>query len=184
MLLRGSGGRRRLLRMERAMSTALELYGLLVLTVLGFTLPILTVLLSLFPEGVRALSAKSEQERTQSEESIRSETDKKKTEKGLDYAVLEATLKSLKEKKRKAEVRLEYLRPNKLVLKIATPFAVAFAALLFAFLNLPLALTLLLLLASLGSFGFGLAALFTSVSVLMEVSEIVNEARRGTEETV
>src|SRR5437016_3497114 len=82
---------------RRQMSTALELYGLLILTVLGFTLPILTVLLSLFPEGVRALSAKSEHERAQSEENIRSETDKQKTEKGLDYAALEATLRSLKE---------------------------------------------------------------------------------------
>lgn len=163
------------------MALALELYGLLILTVLGFTLPILTVLLSFFPEGIEALSAKSEHERAQSEENIVNETTKKTTEKGLDYAALEITIKALKKKKSRAELRLEYVRPNELVIKIATPFGIAFVLALVAGQSLPLTITLIAMATSLGSFVLGLRALFTSISVLAEVSEMVSDARRTTE---
>ncbi len=166
------------------MPTALELYGLLILTVLGFTLPILTVLVSVFPEGVKALYAKSDNERRQSEENIVNETKKKQSEKGLDYAALEVTLKSLKRKKRLAERKLEYLNPSKLIVKIATPFAVAFLALLLALADFPLIVRLAALFLSVVGLGSGIGALFASVSVLVEVSEIVNDARRTTEERV
>lgn len=95
------------------MTNAIELYGTLILTLVGFIVPILTILLSLFPQGTKSLALKYENERKQSEENISNETKKRETEKGLDYAALESTLKSLEKKRLEAKTKLEYLQPNK-----------------------------------------------------------------------
>ena len=53
------------------MTNILQLYGTFVLTVLSFIVPILTILISLFPEGVKSLTDKYENERKQSEENTK-----------------------------------------------------------------------------------------------------------------
>lgn len=166
------------------MNVALELYGSLILTVLGFILPIMAILLSLFPDGLKALSSKLENERKQSEENIVNETRKKETETGLDYGALETTLASLKKKKAQAEAKLEDLRPQTLIAKTAIPFAVAFLGVLAALQHLAPEQRIIAALVSIAAFAIGVRALFRSVSVLVEVTEIVSIARRGTEEKI
>ncbi|MDO8524781.1 MAG: hypothetical protein Q7R99_04120 [bacterium] len=81
----------------------IKLFGSLVLTFIGFVLPILAILLSLFPEGVRALADKYENEKKQSEDNLVEEAKKRESGKELDYKALGKTLKTLKKKKRQAE---------------------------------------------------------------------------------
>jgi hypothetical protein len=166
------------------MINAIELYGSLLLTIVGFILPILTILLSLFPEGSKSLAAKYENERHQSEENISNETKKRDSEKGLDYLALAKTLKSLKKKKRRAEERLGYLKPSRLILKNFFPFSVAYAGVTMALFNYSLIFVLLTLSFSLIAFASGLLTLYYSISVLTEVAEIVNESKRNNDSKI
>ena len=63
------------------MDNALQLFGSFILTLLGFILPIITILLSLLPDGVKALATKYENEKKQSEDNIIEELKKKEKEK-------------------------------------------------------------------------------------------------------
>lgn len=166
------------------MTNAIELFGTLILTLVGFIVPILTILLSIFPQGTRALAIKYENERKQSEENISNETKKRDTEKGLDYKALKKTLKSLEKKKADANSKLEYLQPGKFLFKTTTPFIVAFVGVLLALLDVSFSITVLGLFSSLVAFAAGIMTLFTSISVLFEVGEIANQSRSSNEEKV
>jgi hypothetical protein len=161
------------------MTHAIELYGSLLLTILGFILPILTILLSLFPEGSKSLSLKYENERNQSEENISGEMKKRISDKSLDYNSLAITLKALKKKKSQAEVRLGYLKPGGLILKIFIPFFVSYLGVLVSLSVSQSIYILVALLFSFISFVGGLLTLYFSVSVLTEVAELVNENKRN-----
>ncbi|MBI2640321.1 MAG: hypothetical protein HYW91_00330 [Candidatus Sungbacteria bacterium] len=166
------------------MIEAIQLFGTLILTVVGFVIPILTILVSIFPEGVKSLASKYENERKQSDENIANEAIKKKTVTGLDYGALEKTLQTLKGKKREAELKLRYLEPVQFLLRTAVPFIVAFIGVLVTLVVKDLLATTIALGASIVSFAAGVTALFTSISVLFEVAEIVNQKKTSNEEKI
>ncbi len=169
---------------DQDMVNAITLYGSLILTVVGFIVPILTILISLFPEGVKSLSSKYENERKQSEENILNEIEKKETKKGLDYKALQKTLKTLKKNRREAELKLTYLKPIQFLLKTSFPFIISFIGVLIALLSISLIYTVLALIFSFLSFIGGVMALFISVSLLFEVAEIVNQKKNTNEEKI
>jgi hypothetical protein len=166
------------------MAAALQLYGLLILTVLGFALPILTVLFSLFPEGTRALSDKTENERRQSEDNIRSETGRREAKEPIDIGSLEQILKKLKKRKAQAESKLRYLSPHGLALAISIPAGEAFLLLMIGVQDVSASIRAIAILASLGAFGLAVMALSSTIRVLSEVSELVNANRRSTESRI
>ncbi len=166
------------------MIDALQLYGTFILTMVGFVVPILAILISIFPEGIRALSLKYENERIQSDENITNEIAKKETTVGLDYVALEKTLKTLKKKKRDAELKLSYLRPNHFLLRTATPFVVSFVAVLISLMDIGITATIIAITSSFVSLTAGLLSLLTSIAVLFEVAEIVNQAKTGKEDKI
>lgn len=164
------------------MNNIIELYGTLILTLLSFIVPILTILISLFPQGIKSLALKYENERKQSEENISNETNKIKKEEGLDYKALTKTLKTLQNKKTEAELKLQYLKPKKLMLKTAVPLLVALIGVGVALFPGSLSVILLVLFFSLLAFISGLMAIFVSITVLFEVGEIVNNAKNSNDE--
>lgn len=166
------------------MSKSIELYGLFVLTILGFTLPLVTLLLTLFPEGTKALRLKSENERKQNEDNLISETQKKESDKSLDLGALEKTIDTLKKQKRQAETKLRYLSPTNLFLTISLPFAAAFVAILVAIGTGSRSTLFVSLSTSVISVGIGFYALYTSITVLVEVTEIVSSRRTSVEERI
>ncbi|MEK7612268.1 MAG: hypothetical protein AAB407_02925 [Patescibacteria group bacterium] len=166
------------------MINAIELYGTLILTLLGFIVPILTILLSLFPQGTKSLALKYENERKQSEENISNEIKKKETEKGLDYDSLKETLKGLEKKRSEAKSKLEYLHPGSFLFKTTIPFIVAFMGVLLILLDIPIFETIIVLISSIFAFVAGVMTLFTSISVLFEVGEITNQAKNSNEEKI
>lgn len=166
------------------MINAIQLFGTFVLTVLGFVVPILTILISLFPEGVKSLAEKYENEKRQSEENIINETKKKSDGKGLDINAIEKTLKILKKKKRDAEVKLGYLKPIKFLLKTSIPFVVSFVAVLIALFDVDSIFIIVLLTSSLISLVAGFVALFQSIIVVFEVGEIINGKKGSNDEKI
>lgn len=166
------------------MTEAIQLYGTLILTAVAFLVPILTVLVSIFPEGVRSLQEKYENEKKQSDENIANEAKKKATETGLDYEALEKTLKTLENKKREAELKLGYLKPTQFLSRTSSPFVVAFVGVLVSLNINNLALVVLVLIFSIVSFVAGVMALFTSISVLFEVAGIVSQKKTVNDEKI
>lgn len=162
------------------MEIVLELYGSLILTVLGFVLPILTILLSLFPDGVKVLATKYENERKQSDDNILTEIQKKKSKNGLDYNALEKTLSTLKKKKHQAETKLAYLKPTQLIVKIFLPFIVALAGVAVALQTH----SLVALISSAIAFLCGIYTLWMSLRILIEVTEVVNQTKRDADDRV
>jgi len=166
------------------MNNIINLCASLVLTLLGFVLPILAILLSIFSEGTKALTLKYENEKKQSDENIDSELKKKEKGKGLDYVVLEKTLKILKRNKENAEKKLGYLKPTSLVIKIALPLVVSFICLVSLFNTETLWTIIIVLFVSLVSFIYSVYSMWKSLAVLVEVSIIVNETKRNSEDRI
>lgn len=165
-------------------SNILELCGTLILTLVGFIVPLLAILLSLFPQGTRSLTLKYQNEIKQAKENIISETKKIAQEGESDYNQLKSTLKSLERKKLETESKLGYLQPRGLFIKIFFPLAIVFVNILALSLELPTAWAITVILTSLLIFAFGIRALFISVLVLFEVGEMVNQTKNGNEEKV
>lgn len=166
------------------MTISIQLYGTFILTVAGFVIPILTILISLFPDGIKSLSEKYENERKQSEDNIKNETAKKEKLKDLDYKTLGETIKALKDKKKEAELKLEYLKPKQFLLKTSIPFIISFVAVLISVLNLEIFYKITLLISSVVALFAGFLALFTSISVIFEVAEITNQKKISSEEKI
>lgn len=166
------------------MDIVLQLYGSLILTVLGFILPLLAILLSLFPEGIKVLTKKYENERKRSEENIINEIEKKKSTKTLDYEALERTLNTLKSNKRQAEVKLTYLKPDRFIINIFIPFILAFIGVIVAILNFSFIVTSVFLIVSIVSFSGGVYFLWASLFVLIEITGIVNESKEDSNDKI
>ncbi|MFA5312217.1 MAG: hypothetical protein WC375_02725 [Methanomassiliicoccales archaeon] len=166
------------------MENALQLFGTLVLTVLGFVVPLLTIIVSIFPDGIKALTEKYRNEKKQSEENIVNETKKRDIEKGLDVNAIEQTLNSLRNKRKEAETKLGYLKPIKFLTKTSLPFLISFIGILVALFNIELSFRIILIISSLISLTAGFISLIQSIIVVFEVGEIVNGKKGSDDEKI
>jgi hypothetical protein len=162
---------------------SIELYGLLILTVLGFILPILTILLTLFPDGAKSLRTRYENEKKLNEDNLVNEVQKQGSDAKLDYKAIEKTIKELKKNKKRAENKLSYLVPTKLFVLNAVPFVASLLAVIVSF-EVRSSLSEIPLIASIVFFACGAFVLWTSISILGEVAETVNQSKRTTEEKI
>jgi hypothetical protein len=163
------------------MDNILQLFGTLILTLLGFALPILSIAIAMLPEGVSCLLSKYENEKKQSEENLLNETQKKNTDADLDYKQLEKTIKILKKNKNDAIKKLSYLDPTKLILRISIPFILSLIILSAALVTKESYPKVLLLFSTI-SFVAGLIALWKTVVILIEVSSAVNQKNKSYED--
>jgi hypothetical protein len=163
------------------MESILNLYGSFILTLLGFVLPILSIAIAMLPEGVNCVKSNYENEKKQTEENLLSETDKFKDQ-GLDIKNIEKNVKILKKKKREAILKLRYLNPKNLVVKILIPFTVTLVIIGIGLRYDNNNIVLLFVFFSFFSTFAGLLALWQSISIFIEVSSAVNQKRQGHEE--
>ncbi len=160
-----------------------QLYGTFILTILGFVVPILSILISIFPNGIKILTEKYDNEKKQSEEKIKSQTEKKEQGKNdLDYKNLEKTLKTLRKQNKEAKTRLFYLKPGSFLFKTSIPFIIALVSVFLGFLDFNIEIRILLLISSLVSTVAGFLSLYIGIKVIFEVSEITNSTKEQSEE--
>lgn len=167
------------------MKEAIQLFGFLVLAVLGFVSPIIVLLLSMFREGIRKLAAQYESERTQSEKNINAQLRKMGRSKTTDDSAIESSLKELRSIKKTAEAKLSYLDPKKQVIRLFIPLILAL---------LGVALTLLLietsiyyrffLLLSFTAFAYTVVVLWKLIDIITEVRKIIDTDRKDTDSTI
>lgn len=167
------------------MKEAIQLFGFLILAVLGFVSPIIAILLSVFREGIRKLAAQYESERAKSEKNIKAQLQKIARSNATDDSAIQKNLRQLKSIKKTAEVRLSYLDPKKQFIRLFTPLIIAFLAVA---LTLPLIETSIyfsfFLLLSLVGFVYTVVALWKLIGIITEVRRIIDTDRKNTDNTI
>lgn len=163
-----------------------QIYGTFILTLAGFVLPILTVALSAFPEGIALLKQKYINEQKQAEKNLEIEFNKK-TEESMDYNVLSKTISKLKKDKRKAESRMSYLSPGFILIKSSLALGISlisFLCGLYFFNSQIFFIPYILFLISLGGLVWFLIIFSNSTSIIIEASIAVQSIRKGSEEKI
>ena len=175
------------------MDIALQLFGYLILTVLAIVVPIFSVLLSIFQEGVSKLSEQYENQKSQSEKNLKKQwekqtklkkTDEKELEKEINKRLkkIKQVIKKIKSDKKTAKTKLVYLNPKKQMARL-------FVILLFSFLGVVLAslikndiyFTILSILISVMLFIFVLIILWKLLGIIIEVKKVIDEEKRKAE---
>jgi len=160
------------------MELGIELFGYLILTVLGFVLPIVAILLSVFQEGISKLAKQYQADISQSEENLKTIAKAEKT----DLAAIQESIKKLESTKKRAITKLSYLNPRKQIIRLFIP-------LVFAFLGVVVTSILivtnfyycLFLLISLGCFVYALVVLWNLIGIIVEVRGILDTEKKATE---
>lgn len=166
--------------------TIFQIYGTFILTLAGFVLPLIAIALSAFPEGVKSLRRIYENEQKQSEKNLSDELEKQKTNKEIDYDVLEKNIHTLKSTKKKARKRLLYLDPNYILSRSA--IAIGFSIMSFfiglIFYGQYLNGLIISFLISFSCLIWTVVIFFNSIGIIIEASSTVQGIRRETDEKV
>ncbi len=170
--------------MSVAFTSAIEFFGFLILTLLGFTLPLLAILLSLFPDGIKLLKIKYENQKKQSEENIKKELLKKESEQDLDYKAVKKNLKALEIQKKRAAKKLDYLNPKKQILFIACLLLISAASLACLIANFHLAWNIIFIFICFLAFLYSLYIFWSVLCVIVETTEAVSDSKKNTENKI
>lgn len=111
-------------------ATFVNLFGNLVLTFIGFVVPVIGILLSIFQEGIAKLSSQYDNEKQQSENNIKELL--KKESKEIDLSKIEESVKRLKRMQGTARWKISILDPKKQLLVLFLPLIFSFLLTLFA----------------------------------------------------
>ena len=161
-----------------------QTYGTLVLTLAGFVLPVLTIAIAAFPEGIKLLQETYKNEQKQAEKNLEDEMQKQKSKSEMDFDVLAKNIKTLKTVKRKARRRLLYLSPQYILSRsvIAVSACLVFFLLGMFFYNQVFYIPLALFILSFVCLARVLVVFSNSIGIIIEASNAVQGIRRTTEE--
>ncbi len=154
------------------MQAALQLYGSLIIALLGIVTPIIIILLSLHSKGSSKLIEQYENEKNQSETNI---TNLASNKGNIDK--IEQSIKELKASKKEAAAKLNYLNPKLQIAQLFTSFtcALIFIILSYSFNYSSYILILIYISLSLIFFYYGLFILWNLLCILIEVRKFLDD---------
>ncbi len=160
-----------------------QTYGTFILTLAGFVLPLITIALSTFSEGVKLLKQRYINEQKQAENNLELEF-KKKSGSGVDLDNLDRTISKLKKDKKKAEKRMLYLSPDFILLKSIIALGVSLATFLLGlyFYDKEFLVPLVLIIISIFFLAWSVVIFSNSISIIVEASNVVQEIKSNKEE--
>lgn len=160
------------------MELAIELFGYLILTILGFMLPVVAILLSIYHEGLSKLAQQYQAEVSQSEENLKTIAKAKKT----DLAAIQQSIKELESTKKRATTKLSYLNPRKQIIRLFIPLVLAFLGVVATSILIGTNVYYgLFLLISLTGFVYALIVLWNLIAIIVEVRGIIDTEKKTTE---
>jgi hypothetical protein len=164
------------------MKEGLQLLGCLILTVLSIIIPFILILLTMFREGMDKLSKQYENERLTSETNIKEQGKKILAEKTneVDISNIQESIRKLKNIKKIAKKKLNYLLPKKQILRLFALFFLSFIGIVVSIINGEYALTFknvtyYILIISAVCFVLGIIILWKMVCVIIEAKQFVDE---------
>lgn len=113
------------------MELAIQLYGYLILTLLGFITPILAILLSLYSRGISQLSKEYQEEKSRAEAQIRELAKSEKT----DIKEIESSINKLKKIGQTTKQKLAYLQPKAQIINLFALLLTSFLCVICALLD-------------------------------------------------
>lgn len=161
-----------------------QIYGTFVLTLAGFVLPILAIVISLFPEGFSLLKETYRNQREQAEGNLEAEMKKKKLGKDLDYEIIEKNVATLKKEKKKAETRLLYLNPQYFLSRSVLYLGLSLTSLFISIIiyDNTFGSSILLLIISLIFLVLTIVIFSNSITIIIEASAVVQGVKRTFDE--
>ena len=164
------------------MDLSLQLFGYLILTVLGIVVPFLIILLSIFQEGILKLTEQYEKERENSKKNIDEQLAKQSKAKKKDYNEIEKSLKQLRIINKKAKRKLSYLNPKNQIVRLFIILFISFLGVILAILKKTIIFGIpIFILISLLSFIIALYILWKLLCILIEVRKIIDRNRNKIE---
>ncbi len=173
------------------MDKFLELIAILILTLIGFVLPIVSLLLSVFNDGVQKLSQQYYLEKEASEENIKNQLQKIQSFETDKIQDIEDNLKELKRIKKRAQNKLNFLDPRKQLLKLFIPLFASFLLFIFYFIVKDaefnkvfiygVAIPYITPFIGFVLFIWSLSTLWKLLNIITEVVNLVNRDKRQTE---
>lgn len=161
------------------MEQAIQLFGFLILTILGLIVPIMAILLSLFQEGISKLAAQYESEKSQSENNIKEQLKKMAEAQDIDESAIKQSIRELESIKKTAETKLSYLNPRKQIVRLFVPLTLAFLGVLVTSLLVGTNIYYcFFLLVGLVGFTYAIVVLWKLIGIIIEVRKIVDTDRK------
>lgn len=164
------------------MDEGIKLFGFLILTMLGLTVPVAAILLSVFQKGLSNLASQAESERSQAEKNIKDKI-KQMSEAGkTDTTAVQRSLDELKSIEKAAKSKLSYLSPQKLVARLFTSIIIAlcgvFVALVFAG-----GIYKLVVVISVAAFVYAIYVMWRTMGIMFEAKAAIDaDEQRDTEQ--
>ncbi|MBU2529048.1 hypothetical protein KKF70_06670 [bacterium] len=159
------------------MNEALQLYGKLVITFLGLVIPVISIILSIFRDGMEKVAAQYENERSQSEKNLKDQLAKVK-DSDIKLEDIKKTIKALEKTEKNAKSKLKYLEPKYQIIFLLICFAGSFLLLISAHLfGNHVNVFSLLLTISVGFFIRGFINLINLFSIIVEVKKNIDDTK-------
>lgn len=162
------------------MSTAIQLFAYLLLTLLGLVAPVISILLSIFGEGLSKLTTQYENEKSQHEDNLRDQLKKIADEKlPPNVNKIKQSIRNLERMKKVAEKKLFFINPRKQTLRLVASLLFSFACAIIALMSTSSHDILGYLLVSLILCGYALYVVWGLLNVIIEVNRIINNDRNN-----
>ena len=164
------------------MDEGIKLFGFLILTMLGLTVPVAAILLSVFQKGISNLASQSESERSQAEKNIKDKIKQMSEADKTDTTAVQRSLDELKSIEEAAKSKLSYLSPRKLVARLFISLIIAlcgvFVALVFAG-----GIYKLVVVISVAAFVYAIYVMWRTMGIMFEAKAAIDaDEQRDTEQ--
>jgi len=161
-----------------------QIYGTFILTLGGFVLPIITIAMSAFPDGVKVLKENYKNKQKQAEANLAKEIQKQKNQDKADYTLLSKNIAILKLTQKEAKRRLSYLNPGVILRKSALAVGVSLTSFLMGlyFYLQPFYIPLSLFVISIGMVVWAITIFYNAIGIIVEASTEVQLKHKVSEE--
>jgi hypothetical protein len=164
------------------MDEGIKLLGFLILTMLGLTVPVAAILLSVFQKGISHLASQSESERSQAEKNIKDKI-KQMSEVGkTDITAVQRSLDELKSIEKAAKSKLSYLSPQKLVARLFISIIIALCGVFVALVFVG-GIYKLVVVISVAAFVYAIYVMWRTMGIMFEAKVAIDaDEQRDTEQ--
>jgi ABC-type multidrug transport system fused ATPase/permease subunit len=156
---------------------AIQLYGYLLLTIVGIITPLIAVLLPIFSEGVLELTKQYKSEESRASENLKKIASADKT----DLEAIEKSVKDLKKIQKKAQIKLSYLSPKAQIVRLFIILLLSFLFIIVYLISKSFFLNAIyFIIISVLLFILSLRILWGLLNVLIEARKVIDENKKDT----
>lgn len=156
------------------MEIAIQLYGYLILALLGVITPLIAILLPIFHDGVLELTKKYNDDQSRASENL-----KKVTSQTTDTKAIKQSVRDLEKTQKQSKSKLSYLNPRKPVLELFLLLLISFLAVILSLLLLKYWLSLLIsVVISIFLFAYSIRIIWGLLDVLIEAMQVIDVNRK------